>query len=193
MKIYDEITKKEIISEIDSSKGFTYSGKIVSGHVDDTYEIMEGSINEFWPEGMQRLIPGYDTYEDCLYYHAYTEKELKAIQDEKDRLAKEEADRLAAEEAEEKRRKEAEKAAEAAAKAQAEAARIQAEKEKSWNTGLDKINEIDAQITYTAMMTNTLLNDESDTSDNNDSSMENKTETDNISTKEDTNNEQSNG
>ena len=108
-------------------------------------------------------------------------------------LAKEEADRLVAEAEEEKRRKEAEKAAEAAAKAQAEAARIQAEKEKSWNTGLDKINEIDAQITYTAMMTNTLLNDESDTSDNNDSSMENKTETDNTSTKEDTNNEQSNG
>ena len=66
MKIYDEITKKEITSDIDSSKGHTYSGKIVSGHVDETKEIMEGSVNEFWPEGMQRLIPGYDTYEDCL-------------------------------------------------------------------------------------------------------------------------------
>ena len=189
MKIYDEITKEEITSEIDTSKGYTYNGKFVSGHVDEKSVIMEGSVSELWPDGMTEIIPGYDVYEDCLYYHAYTEKELKAIQDEKDRLAKEEADRLAAEEAEEKRRKEAEKAAEAAAKAQAEAARIQAEKEKSWNTGLDKINEIDAQITYTAMMTNTLLNDESDASDNNDSSMENKTETDNTSTKEDTNNE----
>ena len=192
MKIYDEITKKEIVSEIDSSKGYTYNGKIVSGHVDEKSVIMEGSVSELWPDGMTEIIPGYDTYEDCLYYHAYTEKELKAIQDEKDRLAKEEADRLAAEAAEEERRKEAEKAAEAAAKAQAEAARIQAEKEKSWNTGLDKINEIDAQITYTAMMTNTLLNDESDASDNNDSSTENNTEID-TSTKEDTNNEQSNG
>lgn len=193
MKIYDEITKKEIVSEIDSSKGYTYNGKIVSGHVDEKSVIMEGSVSELWPDGMTEIIPGYDVYEDCLYYHTYTEKELKAIQNEKDRLAKEEADRLAAEAEEEKRRKEAEKAAEAAAKAQAEAARIQAEKEEAWNTGLAKINEIDAQITYTAMMTNTLLNDESDASDNNDSSMENKTETDNTSTKEDTNNEQSNG
>ena len=194
MKIYDEITKKEIVYEIDSSKGYTYNGKIVSGHVDEKSVIMEGSVSELWPDGMTEIIPGYDVYEDCLYYHAYTEKELKAIQDEKDRLAKEEADRLAAEAAEEKRRKEAEKAAEAAAKAQAEAARIQAEKEKSWNTGLDKINEIDAQITYTAMMTDTLLIDDStDSTDTNDSSMENKTETDNTSTKEDTNNEQSNG
>ena len=192
MKIYDEITKEEITSEIDTSKGYTYNGKVVSDHVDEKSVIMEGSVSELWPDGMTEIIPGYDVYEDCLYYHAYTEKELKAIQDEKDRLAKEEADRLAAEEAEEKRRKEAEEAAKEAAKAQAEAARIQAEKEKSWNTGLDKINEIDAQITYTAMMTNTLLNDESDASDN-DSSMENKTETDNTSTKEDTNNEQSNG
>lgn len=193
MKIYDEITKEEITREIDSSKGYTYDSRIVTGHVDEKSVIMEGSVSELWPDGMTEIIPGYDVYKDCLYYHAYTEKELKAIQDEKDRLAKEEADRLAAEQAEEKRRKEAEEAAEAAAKAQAEASRIQAEKEKSWNTGLDKINEIDAQITYTAMMTNTLLNDESDTSDNNDSSMENKTETDNTSTKEDTNNEQSNG
>lgn len=193
MKIYDEITKKEIVSEIDSSKGYTYNGKIVSGHVDEKSVIMEGSVSELWPDGMTEIIPGYDVYEECKFYHAYTEKELKAIQDEKDRLAKEEADRLAAEAEEEKRRKEAEEAAKEAAKAQAEAARIQAEKEKAWNTGLDKINEIDAQITYTAMMTNTLLNDESDSSDNNNSSTENKTETDNTSTKEDTNNEQSNG
>lgn len=187
MKTYDEITKKEITNEIDSSKGYTYSGKIVSDHVDETKEIMEGSINEFWPNGMQRIIPGYDTYEDCLYYHAYTEEELKAIQDEKDRLAKEEADRLAAEAEEEKRRKEAEEAAEAAARAQEEAAKAQAKKEEAWDTGLDKINDIDAQITYTAMMTDTLLTD--DTTDFNGSSMENKTETNNTSTKEDTNNE----
>ena len=111
MKIYDEITKEEITSEIDTSKGYTYNGKVVSGHVDEKSVIMEGSVSELWPDGMTEIIPGYDVYEDCLYYHAYTEKELKAIQDEKDRLSKEETDRLAAEEAEEKRRKEAEKAA----------------------------------------------------------------------------------
>ena len=115
MKIYDEITKEEITSEIDTSKGYTYNGKVVSGHVDEKSVIMEGSVSELWPDGMTEIIPGYDVYEDCLYYHAYTEKELKAIQDEKDKLAKEEADRLAAEEA-----------AKVAAKAQAE-------KEEAWN------------------------------------------------------------
>ena len=147
MKIYDEITKEEITSEIDSSKGYTYNGKIVSGHVDEKSVIMEGSVSELWPDGMTEIIPGYDVYEDCLYYHAYTEKELKAIQDEKDRLVKEEADRLAAEEAEEKRRKEAEKAAEAAAKAQAEAARIQAEKEK---IKYDKIKTPEDRVSFFA-------------------------------------------
>ena len=129
MKIYDEITKKEITNEIDTSKGYTYDSRIVTGHVDDTYEIMEDSVSEDWPDGMNRSIPGYDVYEECKFYHAYTEEELKAIQDEKDKLAKEEADRLAAEEA-----------AKVAAKAQAE-------KEEAWNTGLAKINEIDTQIT----------------------------------------------
>lgn len=189
MKIYDEITKKEIMDEIDSDKGYTYEGKIVSGHVDETKVIMEGSVSEFWPNGMEKIVPGYDTYEDCLYYHTYTKEELQAIQDEKDRLAKEEADRLAAQEAEEKARKEADEAAIAEAKAQAE-------KEANWNAKLDRIDDIDAQITYTAMMTDTLLTEDSDDTDSNednDSSMENKTENNNISNEEDTNNEQSNG
>ena len=183
MKIYDEITKEEITSEIDSSKGYTYNGKIVSGHVDEKSVIMEGSVSEFWPDGMTEIIPGYDTYEDCKYYHAYTEEELKAIQDEKDRLAKEEADRLTAEKEAEKDRKEA-------AEAQKAYAEAQAKKEASWNAGIDKINDIDAQITYTAMMTDTLLSeDTTDSTDNNDSTTEDKTENKDTSTKEDTNNE----
>ena len=192
MKTYDEITKEAITSKIDSSKGYTYSGKIVSKHVDDTRVIMEGSVNEFWPNGMEKIVPGYDIYEECLYYHTYTEEELKAIQDEKDRLAKEEADRLAAEKAEEEARKEAEEAAIAQAKAQAK-------KEESWNAGLDKINDIDAQITYTAMMTDTLLTEDdldnsgedagNDSSEENSSTEDSADATDNTSTKEDTNNE----
>ncbi len=185
MKIYDEITKEEIISEIDSSKGYTYDGKIKSGHVDETKRIMEGSVNEFWPNGMEEIVPGYDTYDDCLYYHAYTEEELQAIQDEKDRLAQEEADRLAAQEAEEKARKEADEAAIAAAKAQAE-------KEANWNAKLDRIDDIDAQITYTAMMTDTLLTEDNsdDSSDNTETDESNSSDvTDNTSNEEDTNNE----
>ena len=192
MKTYDEITKEVITFEINSSKGYTYNGKIVSGHVDEKSVIMEGSVSEFWPNGMEKIVPGYDIYEECLYYHAYTEEELKAIQDEKDRLAKEEADRLAVEKAEEEARKEAEEAAIAQANAQAK-------KEESWNAGLDKINDIDAQITYTAMMTDTLLSEDdlgnssedtgNDSSEEKSSTEDSTTVTDNTSTKEDTNNE----
>ena len=171
MKTYDEITKEEIASEIDSSKGYTYSGKIVSGHVDEKSVIMEGSVSEFWPNGMTKIIPGYDIYEDCLYYHAYTEEELKAIQDEKDRLAKEAEERQKAQEAEQA------------------AIEERARKEEAWNAGLDKINDIDAQITYTAMMTDTLLTEDTNSTDNNDSTTEDKTENKDTSTKEDTNNE----
>lgn len=49
---------------------------------------------------------------------------------------------------------------ELAAKKQAEEERAAAEERE---TNISRITEIDAQITYTAMMTNTLLNDESDT------------------------------
>ena len=131
MKIYDEITKEEITSEIDTSKGQTYDSRIVTGHVDDTYEIMEGSVNEFWPDGMKRIIPGYDVYEECKFYHAYTEEELKKIEADKDQKEKEEA--------------------EAAAKEQAERDR---------DEKIARIDSIDAQATYTAMMTDTLMSEE---------------------------------
>ena len=131
MKIYDEITKEEITREIDTSKGYTYDSRIVTGHVDDTYEIMEDSVSELWPDGMKKIVPGYDVYEECKFYHAYTEKELKQIEADKDQKEKEEA--------------------EAAAKEQAERER----EEK-----ISRIDSIDAQVTYTAMMTDTLMNED---------------------------------
>ena len=131
MKIYDEITKEEITSEIDTSKGYTYNGKVVSGHVDETKVIMEGSVNEFWPDGMKRIIPGYDIYEECKFYHAYTEEELKQIEADKDQKEKEEAE---------------------------DAAKEQAERDR--DEKIARIDSIDAQATYTAMMTDTLISEE---------------------------------
>ena len=131
MKIYDEITKEEITSEIDTSKGYTYNGKVVSGHVDETKVIMEGSVNEFWPDGMKRIIPGYDIYEECKFYHAYTEEELKQIEADKDQKEKEEAE---------------------------DAAKEQAERDR--DEKIARIDSIDAQATYTAMMTDTLMSEE---------------------------------
>ena len=121
MKIYDEITKKELIKEsCDLEKGYLYNGQIKTGHVDTTYEIMEDSINENWPNGMQKEIPEHDVYEDCQYYHTYTEAEI---------VEKEAADKNAAEAAERE-------------------------------ANISRITEIDAQITYTAMMTDTLMNED---------------------------------
>ena len=121
MKIYDEITKKELIKEsCDLEKGYLYDGQIKTGHVDISYEIMEDSINENWPNGMQKEIPEHDVYEDCQYYHTYTEEELED-------------------------------------KKQAEKKRAEAEERE---TNISHITEIDAQVTYTAMMTDTLMNEE---------------------------------
>ncbi len=132
MKIYDEITKEELTEEsCDLEKGFLYNDRIKTGHVDTTYEIMGDSISDLWPNGMQREIPEHDIYEDCQYYHTYTEAEI---------AEKEAADKNAAEAAERE-------------------------------ANINRITEIDAQITYTAMMTNTLL------------------ESDNSNTEEDTSNE----
>ena len=151
MKIYDETTKEELTEEsCDLEKGYLYDGQMKTGHVEVTYKVMEDSVSDLWPEGMREEIPAHDTYEDCQYYHTYTEEELES-------------------------------------RKQAEKERVAAE-EREMN--ISRITEIDAQITYTAMMTDTLLIDDStDSTDTNDSSMENKMETDNISTKEDTNNE----
>ncbi len=126
MKIYDEITKEELQeSSCDLSKGYIYTGQIVTEHVEESYEIMEDSISEDWPNGMKQIIPAHDKYEDCKYYHAYTEKELKS---------KEEADKKATEAIERE-------------------------------ANIDRIMKIDAQITYTAMMTNTLLYEDGDSNE----------------------------
>lgn len=75
MKIYDEITNEELTSP-DLAKGYLYSGRMVTGHIEDAYEVMEGTITEDCPDGLKRLVPARDLYEDCQFYHAYTAEEL---------------------------------------------------------------------------------------------------------------------
>lgn len=119
MKIYDEITHKELTAP-DESKGYLYNGSIKTGQTEDTYEIMEGTKTEENPNGLRRLIPGHDIYEDCKYYHTYSEEELaqKKAEAEAEQLAKDQAEKIA------------------------------------------RIDAIDAQVTYTAMMTDTLMVEE---------------------------------
>ena len=76
MKIYDEITKEEILVP-DLALGYVYDGYIVTGRTEERYEVMEGTVTEDRPEGLRRLIPAQDITEPCQWYHKYTEEELE--------------------------------------------------------------------------------------------------------------------
>ena len=76
MKIYDELTKEELSSP-DLKNGYLYDGTKIIGQ---TIEVMEGTISEFNPEGLNRLV---DIIEDCQFYHSYTEEEKQKIYNDK--------------------------------------------------------------------------------------------------------------
>lgn len=75
MKIYDEITREEILVP-DPALGYVYDGYIVTGRTEERYEVMEGTVTEDRPDGLRRLIPARDITEPCQWYHKYTEEEL---------------------------------------------------------------------------------------------------------------------
>ncbi len=60
----------------DESAGYLYAGQRIVKHVGETTEIMTGTGDADCPQGLRRIIPAHDVYEDCQYYHAYTEEEL---------------------------------------------------------------------------------------------------------------------
>lgn len=76
MKIYDEITREEILVP-DLAVGYVYDGVIVTGRTEERYEVMEGTVTEDRPEGLRRLVPAQDIIESCQWYHKYTEEELE--------------------------------------------------------------------------------------------------------------------
>lgn len=71
MNTYDEITH-EPIETPNLEKGYTYPGQ---RYVGTERVILGGTLARYTPDGL-----GYDkpVYEDCLYYHTYTEDELAA-------------------------------------------------------------------------------------------------------------------
>lgn len=77
MKIYDELTGAELTAP-DESAGYLYTGQRVVKHVAETTEIMAGTVTADCPQGLRHIIPAHDVYEDCQYYHAYTEEEIEA-------------------------------------------------------------------------------------------------------------------
>lgn len=108
MKIYDDLTGEEILNP-DLSAGYLYNGRKVVGYEEDSYEIMEGTVTENCPEGLKRIVPGHNIYENCQFYHTYTDAEIA---------------------------------------------------ERNKPTLDDRITTVEAQATYTAMMTDTLMTEE---------------------------------
>lgn len=145
MKIYDETLENELVDPDLNAGKLEPAQRLVAHHdaVEEVwhYEVMKSTITEECPEGLRIAITdtpasdAWDEYETVQKYVLYTTEELAEIEKKK---------------AEEQ---EAIKQAEAAAAAKAQAEAEQAEK-------IARIDAIDAQVTYTAMMTDTLMVEE---------------------------------
>lgn len=146
MKVYDDKLMVEL-KEYDLTKGRLEDAQLFIKHHEATerqvhYEVMEGTVTKENPEGLRREIedapayPAWDEYENVKKYVLYTEDELAAIAERK---KQDEANAKAVEEEMKKAQEEYEK---------------QLKEEEDRKNLLDKL---DAQVTYTAMQTNTLL------------------------------------
>lgn len=82
LKIYDELTLEQIF-EPDLEKGYLYEGQIKTGTEPEKRVVMEGTITERNPEGLEKIVPAKDIYEDCQYYHEYTDEEKESYLNDK--------------------------------------------------------------------------------------------------------------
>ncbi len=148
MKIYNEAITTELESP-DLTLGHLEPARRLVAHHDAVerqyhYEVMEGTVTDECQEGLRREVEdvaardAYDEYEDVHKYVPYTETELA---EESEKAEREAAMRKAGEEAK--------------SKADAEAA-VKAEQEAK----IANIDAIEAQTTYTAMMTDTLMEED---------------------------------
>ena len=138
MKIYDADLLHEL-QNTDLTRGKLETAQRVTVHHDAVpasvrYEVMQGTVTADCPEGLRQEITtpaqeAYDEYEEVQRYVLYTDAELAEI----------------AEKAQSEKY-----AAEAAAKAAEQAAKEEAARR-------DAAEKLNAQVTYTAMMTDTLL------------------------------------
>ena len=141
MKIYDAALETELQNP-DLTRGRLETAQRVTVHHDAVpasvrYEVMDDTITDDFPEGLRQEIitparEAWDEYEEVQRYVPYTDAELAEI-----------AEKAQAEKA----------AAEAAAKAAEQAAKEKAARR-------DAAEKLNAQVTYTAMMTDTMLPEE---------------------------------
>lgn len=141
MKIYDATLDHELqnpdmtLGKLETAKRVTVHHEAVPASV--RYEVMTGTVNADFPDGLRQEITtpeqdAWDEYEEVQRYVPYTDAELADIAEK----AQAEKD-----------------AADAAAKASEQAAK----EEEARRDAAEKLN---AQVTYTAMMTGTMLPEE---------------------------------
>ena len=152
MKIYDAALEHELQNP-DLTRGKLEPARRVTVHHEAVpasvrYAVMADTVTADFPDGLRQEITSpaqeaYDEYEEVQRYVLYTDAELAEMAAKKQAEETEKAKREAA----------IKKAAEEAqAKAEADAA-AKAEQEAK----IAKIDAIEAQTTYTAMMTDTLM------------------------------------
>ena len=138
MKIYDATLEHELqnpdmtLGKLETAKRVTVHHEAVPASV--RYEVMTRTVTADFPDGLRQEITtpaqdAWDEYEEVHRYVPYTEAELAAIPEK----AQAEKD-----------------AADAAAKASEQAAK----EEEARRDAAEKLN---AQVTYTAMMTGTMI------------------------------------
>lgn len=138
MKIYDATLEHELqnpdmtLGKLETAKRVTVHHEAVPASV--RYEVMTGTVTSDFPDGLRQEITtpaqdAWDEYEEVHRYVPYTDAELADIAEK----AQAEKD-----------------AADAAAKASEQAAK----EEEARRDAAEKLN---AQITYTAMMTGTMI------------------------------------
>lgn len=141
MKIYDAALEHELqnpdltLGKLETAQRVTVHHEAVPASV--RYEVMTGTVTADCPDGLRKEIvtlahDAWDEYEEVQRYVPYTDAELAEI-----------AEKAQAEKA----------AADADAKASEQAAK----EEEARRDAAEKLN---AQVTYTAMMTGTMLPDE---------------------------------
>lgn len=138
MKIYDSTLEHELqnpdltLGKLETAKRVTVHHEAVPASV--RYEVMTGTVTADFPDGLRQEITtpaqgAWDEYEEVHRYVPYTDAELADIAEK----AQAEKD-----------------AADAAAKASEQAAK----EEEARRDAAEKLN---AQVTYTAMMTGTMI------------------------------------
>lgn len=79
--IYDDATGEQIYFDerkkpFDLEKGYKYPGQRQVGVEPEHIETVPGTECAEYPQGLSRLIAERPIYEDCEYYHQYTNEEL---------------------------------------------------------------------------------------------------------------------